>query len=415
MSDASSIRNVVIVGGGQAGAQAAVSLRQAGFDGEISLVAAEEMAPYQRPPLSKSFLKEDIPPSRLLLRSESFYTANRIDLRIGDMARTIDRAERTVALSSGAALPFDSLVIATGSRNRDLDMEGARLPGVYGLRSFEDARLLRHAIAGASRLVIIGGGFIGLEVAAAARALGVEVTILEGASRLMGRSVSPPVSAFFLEAHRKMGSHIVLGAKVERIAGAGRVDAVVTLDGAHHPCDIALLAVGVEPNVELARDSGLAAENGIIVDEFLATTDPRIFAIGDCASFLSLHAGARVRLESVQNAVDQAKCAANNIILGMRSRYTALPWFWSDQGDHRLQIVGLTGFADETHVTQSPGEAIVYCFRAGRLIGVETINQPSRHMAGRKLMSCGSEVTRADLDRSGFDLMACAKAFEQKS
>jgi 3-phenylpropionate/trans-cinnamate dioxygenase ferredoxin reductase subunit len=397
--------NIVIAGGGQAGAQAAISLRQAGFAGEITIVCGEPVPPYQRPPLSKAFLKEELPFSRLLLRPESFYVANRIDVRLGDMVQAIDRAANAVTLASGAVLPFDRLILATGTRNRVLGMEGIGLPGVHCLRSFEEARTLRAAMAGASRMVIIGGGFIGLEVAATAQARGIDVTVLEGASRLMGRAVSPPISEFFLEAHRSKGTHVVLDAKVERIVGEDRIEAVLTRDGTVYPCDLALLAVGVIPNIELARDAGLAADNGVVVDEFLATTDPRIFAIGDCASYPSSYAGTRVRLESVQNAVDQAKCVAANV-LGMPAPYTAPPWFWSDQGEYRLQIAGLTGSADDVHVVGNAGEAIAYCFRSGRLIGIETVNRPSHHMMGRKLLTSGIEVSRAELERLEFDLAA---------
>ncbi|BDA85980.1 oxidoreductase [Aureimonas sp. SA4125] len=398
--------NVIIAGGGQAGFQVASSLRQGGYRGGIVLVAEENRVPYQRPPLSKAYLKEDMGFDRLELRPESFYAAQSIELRLGETVARIDRGAGTVVLGSGESLAFDHLVLATGARNRVLPIPGADLAGVHLLRSAEDAEGLRGALRTARRMVIVGGGFIGLEVAASARAKGVAVTVLEAADRLMGRVVSPAISAFFLAAHRDMGTDVHFGAKVVGIRGDGRVAAVATETGTHE-ADLVLMAAGVIPNDELAASAGLPTASGVIVDATMTTEDPRIFAIGDCAVFESRHAAGRVRLESVQNAVDQAKCVAARI-LGGTIPYDSLPWFWSDQGPYKLQIVGITSGADHVHVVHVPGEdrLIAYCFAAERLLGIETVNRPGDHMAGRRLLSSELRLSRAEIEHGDFDLRA---------
>lgn len=397
---------VVIVGGGQAGFQVAASLRQGGYAQEIVLVAAENRVPYQRPPLSKAYLKEEMGFDRLELRPESFYAAQAIDLRLGETVTAIDRDAGTVALASGERLAFDHLVLATGARNRVLPILGAQLPGVHLLRSAEDAEALRAALQTATRMVVVGGGFIGLEVAASARAKGVSVTVLEAADRLMGRVVSPAASAFFLEAHRAMGTVVTFGARVVAIQGEDRVAGVATETG-EYPADLVLMAAGVLPNDELAATAELETAGGVMVDGFMTTADPRFFAIGDCAVFESRHATGRIRLESVQNAVDQAKCVAARI-LGGATPYDSVPWFWSDQGAYKLQIAGITSAADHVHAVRIPGEdrLITYCFAGDRLLGIETVNRPGDHMAGRRLLSGDLRLSRAEMEAGDFDLRA---------
>lgn len=397
---------VIIAGAGQAGFQVAHSLRLGGFGGEIVLSGDEERLPYQRPPLSKAYLKEDFGFDRLQLRPDSFFAQNRIDLRLADPVTALDRQGGLVTLRSGATLAYDHLVFATGARNRVLPLPGIQLPGVHALRSAEDAERLRSALQAARRLVVIGGGFIGLEVAASARAKGVAVTVFEATDRLMGRVVSPAMSAFFLEAHRAMGTEVMLAATVSGIAGTECVSGVETATG-FHPADLVLMAAGVVPNAELAESAGLKAAGGIAVDSYMATEDPRIFAIGDCAVFHSRHAEGWVRLESVQNAIDQAKCVAARIIGGTEP-YDSLPWFWSDQGSYKLQIVGITNSADHVHVAGSVAEGrfAAYCFRGERLLGIETVNRPGDHMAGRKLLSGDLVLARAEIERHDFDLKA---------
>jgi 3-phenylpropionate/trans-cinnamate dioxygenase ferredoxin reductase component len=400
------MQRVVIVGAGQAGFQVASSLRQNGFVGEIVLVGDEGRLPYQRPPLSKAYLKEGFGFDRLLFRPDGFFAENRVELRLGDPAARIDRAAAQVHLASGEACPYDHLVLATGARNRPLPLDGAALPNVLMLRGAAEAERLRAAMEGARRLAVIGGGFIGLEVAASARARGLDVTVLEAADRLMARVVSPAVSRFFLDAHRAMGTDVLLRQKVLRIAGSDAAEAVETAEGLH-PADLVLVAAGVVPNDELARDAGLDTDGGIRVDRFMTTGDPQIFAIGDCAVFDSRHAAGPVRLESVQNAVDQAKCVASRI-LGGDVPYDSVPWFWSDQGTFKLQIAGITTGADHVHAVGSPadGRFLAYGFRGDDLLGVETINRPGEHMAGRRLLSSDFRLARTDVAQGDFDFRA---------
>ena len=398
---------VVIAGGGQAGFQVAASLRQLGFAGPVTIIAAEDRLPYQRPPLSKTYIKTDAGFDSLLIRPESFYARNDIIVRTGQAVASIDRQASSVILDSGEALSYRHLVLATGAANRALAVEGATLPGVHGLRTAADAEALRAAVGAAQRLVIVGGGFIGLEVAAAVRSLGKDVVLVEAADRLMGRTVSRPVSAFFLDQHRAMGTEIRLQTALAAVVGRARAEGVLLADGTTIAADIVLIAAGVVPEDRLARDAGLATDNGIVVDTYMTTADPRIFAIGDCAVFESPFTDRPVRLESVQNAVDQAKTVAARIV-GPGEPYRSVPWFWSDQGPYKLQVVGLTAGADHVELAQL-GEAdrlIAYCFRAERLLGIETVNRPGEHMLGRRILGEDLKVARAEVARHDFDLKA---------
>ena len=399
--------SVVIVGAGQAGYQVAASLRQGGYEGGVTLVGDEGRLPYQRPPLSKAYLKDDAAFETIMLRPPSFFRKNGIEECLGDRADFIDRSQQRVRLHSGRSLDYDQLVIATGARNRQLTISGAGLSGVRYLRHAADAEALRAALQTGRRIVIVGGGFIGLEVAAVARARGLDVTVLEAADRLMGRVVSRPVSEFFLRAHRDMGTEIRLGAALDAICGEDHVTGVRLADGETIAADLVLLAVGVLPNEELARDAGLPCRGGIAVDTYMTTADPAIFAIGDCAVFESRHAEGPVRLESVQNAVDQAKCVAARI-LGGAAPYDSVPWFWSDQGALKLQMVGITAQAD--HVELGHGtdatRLVAYCFRGDRLLGIETVNRPGEHMLGRRILAQDLRLSRADVSRGDFDLRA---------
>lgn len=398
---------VVIAGGGQGGFQAATSLRQGGFGGRVVIVSREDRVPYQRPPLSKAYLKEEQPFERLMLRPPEFYAANGIELRLGQSVERIDRAARTVVLQTGERLGFDHLVLALGARSRRLAIPGVDRQGVHSLRSAGDAERLRSALPCASRLVIIGAGFIGLEVAASTRAKGISVTVLEASDRLMGRVVSPAVSRFFLEAHRAMGTSIRFGAKVLGIEGRAAAENVQTTDETF-PADLVLVAAGAEPDTAPAVEAGLAMSGGgILVDDVLLTSDPAISAIGDCAVFKTRHSDGLVRLESVQNAVDQAKCVAARL-LGGGEPYGSAPWFWSDQGGYKLQIAGIAQGADHVHAAHDPdgSRLVTYCFRGERLIGIETVNRPGEHMAGRKLLSLDLAIARAEVEHGGFDLRA---------
>ena len=397
---------VVIVGGGQAGFQCASSLRQSGFEGTITLVSAENRLPYQRPPLSKTYIKNDTSFDSLILKPKSFFEKNAIDVRFGTAVDTIDRASGTVTLSTGEQLGYGHLVLATGARNRSLPVAGAELSGVHQLRRVDDAEALRAALKEATRIVIVGAGFIGLEVAASARSLGKIVTVVEAADRVMGRTVSSDISAFFLEAHRAMGTDIRLSTPLEAILGDDAVTGIRVAGGEEIAADLVLIAAGVLPDDHLARAAGLDTRNGVLVDGFMATSDPSIFAIGDCSAFESRFATGRVRLESVQNAIDQAKCVAARI-MGGSTPYDSVPWFWSDQGPYKLQIVGLTAGADHVEVVRpEDGKLIAYCFKDERLLGIETVNRPGEHMLGRRILGNDLTLAKAEVAAESFDLKA---------
>lgn len=401
--------DVVVVGAGQAGFQAAASLREAGFGGTLTVVGDEAVAPYQRPPLSKAYLTGKATGETLALRPPGYYADHRIALRLGTRAVALDRAVRQVALASGERLPYDHLILATGARNRTLPVPGADLAGVLQLRTLADADDIRRRLAGVERVVIVGAGFIGLEFAAVAAARAIAVTVVEAAGRVMSRAVSEPVSAFFRAAHEAAGIRFAFGAGVGRIAGTdGRVAAVETADGRVVPADLVLVGIGVVPNVDLAVAAGLSVADGILVDHALLTSDPSISAIGDCAAFPSAFAGgAPTRIESVQNAVDQARCVAARLT-GRAAPYAALPWFWSDQGRWKLQIAGLARPHDRTVTRGDPanGPFSVFCYREGHLVGVESVNRPADHMIARRLLAARAALAPDQAGDPSFDLRA---------
>jgi 3-phenylpropionate/trans-cinnamate dioxygenase ferredoxin reductase subunit len=399
---------VVIVGGGQAGFQAAASLRSGGYAEPIRIVAAEPHQPYQRPPLSKSLLlgKTDGPP--LFYRQPGFYQAQAIELMLGETAAAIDVAARRMTLASGSQLPYDALLLATGARVRLLPVEGAELEGVLYLRTLAEAELLRAKLLTSERLVVIGGGFIGLEVAAAARMLGLTVSVVEVADRLMGRVVAPVVSEHFQRLHRERGVEVLLGARLRHLEGeAGRVRAVVMQDGSRLPADLVVVGVGVLPNLELAAAAGLPCGNGIIVDERARTADPGVLAAGDCALHPNRFARGPIRLESVQNAVDQARTAAATI-LGLDQPYDTPPWFWTDQYDAKLQMVGISLGHDTSVLRGHPesGRFSVFYFAGETLLAIDSVNRPGDHLAGRKLLATGRSITPAQAADESFDLKA---------
>lgn len=405
-------KRVIVVGSGQAGFQLAASLRQDGFDGEILIFGTEQGLPYQRPPLSKGYIKDGLS-DRLLFRNADFFEKNDIVLEDGVTVTSIDRAAATVTLSDARVIGYDHLVIATGTRNRRLPVPGIDLDNVLGLRTLADAETLRDRLSRASRLAVIGGGFIGLEVAATARAAGLGVTVLEATPRLMSRVVSPPVSDYFLSVHRAAGIHVRLDTLARAIVGdgAGKACGVEAASGEVIPADLVLVSAGVVPNVEIAAVAGLFVQDGIRVDDQMATEDPAISAIGDCVSFPYGQDGTFIRLESVQNAIDQAKCLSRRLV-GHPEPYDKLPWFWSDQGPHKLQIAGLTGGADhyETRGGAEAAKLSVQCYRRGELIGVETVNVPADHMAARRILVQTPPLSLDAARTQGFDLPAIMKA-----
>jgi 3-phenylpropionate/trans-cinnamate dioxygenase ferredoxin reductase subunit len=402
---------VAIIGTGQAGFQAAASLRQDGFAGRIVMIGDEPVAPYQRPPLSKSYLAGDSGLDELWLRPETFYAKQEIDLIAGEAVTAIDQAGRRLQLASGGTVPWDHLVLATGARYRPLAVPGAELDGVLPLRSLADADILRERLDEAREIVVVGAGFIGLEFASVAIARGAAVRIIEVTHHPMGRVVSAPISRFFTDAHRRWGAQISLGTGVSRILGSGgRVTGVETTGGQRLPADLVLICIGVIPNTELAREAGLAVDNGIVVDDYLVTQDPAILAIGDCANFPTPFAVGRVRLESVQNAVDQGRCVAAHIA-GQSAPYDKVPWFWSDQGDLKLQIAGITTGHDASVLRGNPegGHFSVFCYRAGRLIGVESVNQTADHVVARRLLAGDPGLTPEQAADESYDLRAHAR------
>ncbi|WP_298223613.1 NAD(P)/FAD-dependent oxidoreductase [Acidocella sp.] len=406
--------SIVIAGAGQAGFQAAASLREKGHDGSIVLVGDEPSLPYQHPPLSKSYLLGKLDHAALQFRPESFFRENRIEHRAGLKIETIDREAHQAVLQNGEAIPYDHLILALGARNRPLPVPGAGLKGVFQLRTVEDADALRESLDRGRQVVVIGGGFIGLEFATIAAERGAEVTVIETADRPMARVLSKEMSSYFRTVHEAHGIRFIFGATAARLSGNSKVEVVETLDGQQFPADLVLVCIGVIPNTEIASQAGLATGNGIIVNEYLVTSDPTISAIGDCALHPNPYAASGIiRLESVQGAVDQARCVADRLT-GHPAPYCSLPWFWSEQGTLRLQIAGLTQPHDHTVVRKSPpGEKegmSVYCFRANRLVGVESANRPLDHALARKLLSGKGETPGPEqVATADFELKAWVK------
>jgi len=405
-------QTVVVIGGGQAGYQICAQLRSEGFEGAVHLVAAEPTLPYQRPPLSKAYLLGKTSAADLVFRREEFYTTNGIELHLGVTADSIDREERVVQLSTGARLPYDFVVLATGARNRPLPVPGAELGNILYLRTIHDTDALKEKLDAAHAVVVVGGGFIGLEFAAVARILGKDVSVVEMMPRLMARAVPAPVSTFFEELHRGHGVSLKLGDGVRAIIGDnGLARRVETSSGQLLDGDLVVVGAGVMPNDDLAKAAGLAVRDGVMVDLNLRTSDPQVFAVGDCARFPLPAGGEPIRLESVQNATDQARHVAR-VIVGRADHYDAVPWFWSDQYDVKLQIAGLSQGADQmvTRGDQAAQRFSVFAFKEGRLIAVDSINSAGDHMAARKLLGAGLSITPEEAADPAFDLRAVAKA-----
>lgn len=400
---------LVIVGASYAGTQLAASARERGYDGHIVLLADEPHAPYQRPPLSKGFLTGTHAEDRLPLRSLAFFDEEKIEWRPSARVVRIDRQDRRVEVHGGARVAYDHLALTTGARVRTLDCRGASTHGVHYLRDLRDAKRLALAARTARRAVVIGGGYIGLEAAASLRKNGLEVSVVETEKRLLARVASPWISDFILRVHTGNGVNCALGRKVVAIHElSGHVAAVELDDGAHLPCDLIVVGIGVIPNTELATDCGLDVAGGIAVDAHARTSDPAIVAAGDCASFVSAWAppgSPACRIESVQNANDMAKVAAASI-LGLHEPYRALPWFWSVQYDIKLQMAGLNTGWTEYVVRGSPAQNkfSLYYFRDSRLIAVDSVNRPQEHMLARRLLASGALPSRTQAGDESFDL-----------
>jgi len=397
LADAST--QVVILGAGHAGGSAAAFLRQYGFDGPITLVGDEPIAPYQRPPLSKAWLKGEANADDLMLKDESWYAENNCRLLLGVTGAAIDRAGKTVTLSTGETVPYDVLVIATGARARKLTIAGADLEGVLELRTAADAEKLKAAIGPGRRLAVVGGGYVGLEAAASGRALGAEVVIVERESRCLARVACEPLSTFFQDYHRQHGVVFELAAGVEAFEGErGHITGVRLTGGRVIACDAVLVGVGAMPNEEIAREAGLPCDNGVLVDLEARTSDPSIFAIGDVTHRpLPLYERTH-RLESVPNALEQAKLVAS-AIAGRPLPAAEVPWFWSDQYDLKLQIAGLPFEADTIVVRGEPASAkfAVFHLKGELLQSVEAVNAAPEFMMGKQLIARRTPISRERL------------------
>lgn len=386
------INKIVVVGAGQAGVQAAQTLRQKGYEGELVMLGNEPQPPYQRPPLSKKFLSGEVEPGALFIRPEAFFEMNNIDLKLNAQVDRIDLENKSVTLASGGAVTWDKLLLATGTRARDLPLPGADLEGVVTLRSIDDVELIKKLFVPGKKLVVIGGGYIGLEVTAVAKGMGLDVVVLESQERLLKRVVSPDVSSFFHNLHAGRGAELHCGTGVTSIEGEdGKVTGVKLADGTELPCDLVLSAVGAVPNSELAAAAGLDVDDGILVDGAGQTSHEDVYACGDCVRFFSERYGRSIRLESVQNAIDQAKAVAVALTDPANDHshdYDPLPWFWSDQHHIKLQIAGLSNGYDEAVLVgdTSADSFYVAYLEKGKLIAVDSINHPRSHMMARRVI-----------------------------
>jgi 3-phenylpropionate/trans-cinnamate dioxygenase ferredoxin reductase component len=393
---------VVILGAGQAGAQVAISLRQLGFAGDIVLLGDEPHPPYQRPPLSKGLLTGEMDVERTYIRQLAWYEKHAIELRLNARAERIERECQRLVLTGGEELAYNYLVLCTGTRARRLRLPGEQLQGVFYLRTLDESHAIRAAARPGTKAVIVGGGYIGLEVAAGLIKLGCEVTVLEALPRVMSRVVPASVSDFFTAEHEGRGARILTGTGVVSLQGGATVEQVLCANRATHDADLALIGVGAAPNDDIARDAGLATENGVVVDELGRTIDPHIFAAGDVTNHPSHLFARRIRLESVHNAQAQAKAVAS-AIAGRPAPYRDVPWFWSDQYDLKLQIAGIASPDDEHVIRGDPATRAFSCLhlRDGRLVAIDAINRAQDFLGGQKLIAAATPVDRtraADLD-----------------
>jgi 3-phenylpropionate/trans-cinnamate dioxygenase ferredoxin reductase subunit len=398
-------RTIVVVGAGHAGSQIVESLRTGGFDGRLVLIGDERYRPYERPATSKDLLSGGMELDRVFLKREGYYQEKNVDLRLDLRVTAIDRAARIVGCASGAAIEYDVLVIATGARARGLQVPGAWLDGVFTLRGLGDALAIAERLGPGKRLAVIGGGYVGLEVAASARKIGCAVTIIEMQERLLGRVVAAEIADFYDRAHRAEGVDIHYGVVIAEFTGEDRVTGVRLTDGGFVEADIVVVGIGAVPNTELAAEAGLAVENGIVVDDCGRTADPAVFAIGDATNHPNDILGKRLRLESVPAAMGQARAAAS-AILGKPKPFHELPWFWSDQYDLKLQIAGLSEIGDQVVMRGDPASRHFAAFylRRGAVVAVNAINSAKDFIGGRKLVAEGRIVDPVRLADPGIAL-----------
>ncbi len=396
--------NVVVIGAGQAGASLVAKLRGLGFDGAITLIGEEPFVPYQRPPLSKAYLLGQMARERLFLRPEEYYAEHDIKLRLNMPVRAIEPAARRLVLEDGEELDYDALVLATGAvPNRLPAAIGGDLEGVYVIRGLADIDRLAPEFGQGRRVLIVGGGYIGLEAAAVAAQKGLEVVLIEAGERILQRVASPKTSDYFRDLHRAHGVDIREGVGLKSLTGEGRVRGAELSDGAKLEVDFVIAGIGVQPATALAEAAGLMLDNGIAVDEFGRSSDAQIWAAGDCASFP--WKGGRIRLESVPNAIEQAEAVAANL-LGANAPYIAKPWFWSDQYDVKLQMAGLNSGYDDVVERPGPKKGAVsfWYFRADELLAVEAMSDARAYMVGKRLIESAKSVDKAALARAETDL-----------
>jgi len=387
------MEKVVIIGAGHAAGQVVATLRQKKYSGQITLIGDEAWFPYQRPPLSKKFLSGELPADRLYVKPPSFYADAGVDVQLETTVTSIDPTAHTAHCASGKSFDYDKLVIATGSRPRTIELPGSKLAGIHYLRSIDDVNAIRSSLTEGSEVAIVGAGYIGLEVAAVVAQLGHKVTVVEMADRVMSRVVSEEVSHFYQATHTANGVNLLLSTGIKQLTGTRHVDGLELTSGQHLPADIVIVGIGIVPNVELAEEAGLAVDNGIIVDNRCLTSDADVYAIGDCTWHPNAVLGFELRLESVHNALEQAKTAALNIC-GEEQTYAQVPWFWSDQFNLKLQIAGLSGGYDDTVIRGDISTQKFSCLYLsdGRLIAIDAINSPKDFIQAKAMIASKSVI-----------------------
>jgi len=402
---------IVIVGAGHAAGQAAASLRQKKFAGRIVIIGDEPYIPYQRPPLSKKFLAGELEEKRLYFKPENFYPDHDVEMRLSTRVTAIDPDNKSIQLDDDSTISYDKLLLTTGSRVRKLSIPGSDLSGIHYLRSIEDVLAIQKDFRDGARLVIVGAGYIGLEVAAIAVKRGIDVTVLETEDRAMNRVVAPEISAFFQKLHKEAGVKIEFGRMVQEFRGADSVEEVVCADGHVVPADSCIVGIGIIPNTELAEAAGLDCDNGIVVDEFARTSAPDIYSAGDCTRHPNSLLGINLRLESVHNALEQAKTAAA-AMCGDLQPYAQIPWFWSDQYDVKLQIVGLSSGYDKLVIRgdQDAKSFAAFYLKNGRVLAIDAINSPREFMLGKKLIAAKAQFDPEKLADESVDFKSMATA-----
>lgn len=389
----------IIIGASHAAAQLLFSLRQEGWQGKITVIGDEASLPYQHPPLSKTFLRGDKAANEIFIRPQAFYEKHNIDFKLETRVESIHPASNSIILSSGEILKYDKLALCTGSRPRQITLPGSELSGVHYLRTLRDGEGIKSDMASAKEAVIVGGGYIGLETAASLTTLGIKVTVVEMASRVLARVTAPVMAEFYTRMHQEEGVVIKTGVTVSTFEGKGKIERVICSDGSHLKTDLVVIGVGIIPNVELAEVAGLDVDNGILVDEFARTNDPDIVAAGDCTNHPNALYGQNLRLESVPNALEQPKSAAASIC-GKEKAYNALPWFWSDQYDLKLKIAGLSQGHDQVVIRGDKNNSrsfVAFYLKSGKLIAADCVNRPREYLVCKRLIASGSAIDVARL------------------